>query len=223
MKTTSRFLFAALLGFANLGQAQTGFTNSLCLGLQSQSTNLLLTVYAPSNFNDQVEIYRCTNLLVQAWTVATNELRPSSTNPATWITASESVGFFVAGNMNVDTDSDTLPDARETYVYRTDATDADTDEDAFNDGDEVQRLTDPLDPNSANRIIYVGTSGDNGYDGYAAAVSNGHGPKRNIANGLQTALDGDDVLILSEGSYIETNWTVKGSVNLWLNGSVTLP
>ena len=59
--------------------------------------------------------------------------------------------FTIAGGSitkTTDFDGDGLKDYRELIIYDTNWEDADTDDDGFNDGDEVEAGTDPKDPNS---------------------------------------------------------------------------
>ncbi|MBC8206880.1 MAG: right-handed parallel beta-helix repeat-containing protein [Kiritimatiellales bacterium] len=158
-------VFAAGIGFFLLGAIA---VDELTLGSGRED----LSVYVPDGFTNRVEIYTTTNLISGVWSIVTQNLTPVSTNPATWessLTASKA--FFRAGNMDIDSDSDGLPDARELIVYKTnpddsdtdndgcldaveiglgaDPNDSDTDEDGLPDGWEVQNSLDPLDPTDA--------------------------------------------------------------------------
>ena len=55
---------------------------------------------------------------------------------------------YSGGTSQTDSDGDGLYDSDETNVYHTDPTNADTDGDGYDDGQEVYDGTDPLDPNS---------------------------------------------------------------------------
>lgn len=227
-KTGPVFILVSLLAWARAGNAQTTHSNNLWLGIQNQAATVLLTVHTPSNgtpFTNQVEIYRSTNLVSDRWEIAALGLSPRTNQPALWTNDhAGTVAFYAAGNTGVDTDGDTLPNARETYVYGTSPATNNTDGDSVNDGLEIQRMTDPLNSNDFNRIIYVANAppGNNSNDGYDSILSNGHGPKRNIRDGLQLALNGDSVQVVDNGNYIETNWTINGRVTLLINQPTTI-
>ena len=116
------------------------------LSVSGEFTNngLNVVISAPEGFTDRVEIYTCSNLASGNWRVATENLRPSDSNPAQWYTEAGNSGFFVAGNMDVDSDGDGLPDAREKFVHKTDPNNADSDGDGMPDAWEVNAGTDPL-------------------------------------------------------------------------------
>jgi len=116
-------------------------TNDLWMGIDG--TNV--TVFAPEGFTNRVEIFRTGSLTSNIWTIAVQELLPVSTNPATWTVSSPGTcGFFRCGNMDVDTDGDSLPDARESIVHKTLPNDPDTDGDQMPDGWELQYGFNPL-------------------------------------------------------------------------------
>ncbi|HOW73361.1 MAG TPA: right-handed parallel beta-helix repeat-containing protein [Phycisphaerae bacterium] len=90
-----------------------------------------------------------------------------------------------------DSDSDDLDNAGE-YSAGSNPRNEDSDEDAWRDGDETARGTDPIRPN-----IYVdGASGDDLLDGRAPIWSGGtHGPKRTIQAGITAAGPFESVVI----------------------------
>jgi hypothetical protein len=133
--------------------------NELWLGLESQSGDMNLNVFAPEGFTNRVEIYSCTDLVSSVWSIAVQNLYPSGTNPAVWSTGLEIGQFFRAGNMDVDSDSDGINDAREQFVYKTVPDRWDSDGDWIPDGWETT--------NSLNAL-----TGDGGADADGDGLSN---------------------------------------------------
>src|SRR5258708_33906975 len=83
-----------------------------------------------------------------------------------------------ASDAGLGPDGDGLTNLQE-YKLGTDPHNADSDSDGIRDGLEVARGTDPLNPQSINITVYAdATLGSSNYDGYAATIVNGHGPKR---------------------------------------------
>lgn len=114
-----------------------------------------ITVFAPDSFTNRVEIYATDNLVSNVWTIAAQNLLPTDTNPASWtVSSAGTCGFFRAGNMDIDTDGDTLPDAREKIVHKTSETLWDTDGDWMPDGWELT--------NSLNALTGDGTADADG-------------------------------------------------------------
>ena len=109
-----------------------------------ERNGLNVTVHASENFMDRVEIYTCSNLVSGDWRVVTGNLLPVAGNPAQWRTEATNGGFFVAGNMDMDSDVDGLPDAREKYVHKTNPYKADSDDDGMPDKWEAQHALNPL-------------------------------------------------------------------------------
>lgn len=113
----------------------------------------------PEDFTNRLEVYTCNDILAFNWQLAATNLSTAGTNEITWIDTSlylesdENAAYsFAAGNADLDTDGDGLPDAREYFVTHTDPNLADTDGDGMNDGDEVALGTDPTVANAAATI-----------------------------------------------------------------------
>ena len=116
------------------------YANELWLDIKGSD----LTIHAPAGFTNRVEIFSCTNLFSNDWKIEEQGLTPSETDPVVWTAGAASSAFFFVGNMDVDTDGDNLPDARERMVYKTLPDNADSDGDGMPDGWEVENLSDPL-------------------------------------------------------------------------------
>ncbi len=128
-------------------------TNDLWLGIDGTT----LSVFAPLGFTNRVEIYSTPNLVSDVWNIATQGLLPVNTNPAVWSATGVSTQFFRAGNMDIDSDSDGLPDAREIIVHKTDENDADTDGDLVSDYTEIYvNRTDPNDDDVSVPVAVIG-------------------------------------------------------------------
>ena len=135
---------------------------SFCADLQNGSAEFGLS-WSDSFFDNalsrDLHILFSTNLLERRWTLLGAFSAPSGTNACTLAVASGglaqieppqgvldgSAGFFRFA-ADVDSDSDGLPDALETYCTLTDPYDSDTDLDGIPDGYEVSSGSDPNDP-----------------------------------------------------------------------------
>lgn len=113
----------------------------------------------PAAFTNRLEIYICNDILAFNWQLAATNLSTAGTNEITWIDTAlylesdENTAYsFAAGNADLDSDGDGLPDAREYFVTHTDPNLADTDGDGMNDGDEVALGTDPTAANAAAMV-----------------------------------------------------------------------
>jgi hypothetical protein len=122
-------------------------TNDIWLALETQTNGINLNVFAPEGFTNQVEIYSCLDLISGLWNVAVQSLYPSGTNPAVWDATSTLTNRFLrAGNMDIDSDSDGINDAREIIVHQTDPENSDSDNDTISDYQEL--YVDHTDPNN---------------------------------------------------------------------------
>lgn len=113
-------------------------SDHIWLYLDSQDEQITLNVFAPEGFTNRVEVYACTDLVSNVWNIAAQDMCPAGTNPATLDVSGYPVHFYCAGNMDIDTDGDGLPDAREQIVYKTSPINPDSDGDGLSDGTEVQ-------------------------------------------------------------------------------------
>lgn len=113
----------------------------------------------PADFTNRLEVYTCNDILAFNWVLAATSLSTAGTNEITWIDTAlylesdqNAAYSFAAGNADLDTDGDGLPDAREYFVTHTDPSNPDTDGDGMNDGDEVALGTDPTVANGAAMV-----------------------------------------------------------------------
>src|ERR1035437_10319860 len=63
--------------------------------------------------------------------------------------------------------------------------------------------------------------GDNGFDGFSQVITNGHGPKHNIADAIAAASSGD-VVSVAAGFYQESQWLPGTKTLTFPNGQVTI-
>lgn len=120
------------------------YSDELLIRGNPVSNGVNVVVHAPDGFTDRVEIYACSNLAAGNWRVAVENLRPVGSSPAQWYADAGRSGFFMAGNMDVDSDGDDLPDAREKYVHKTNPLMWDSAGDWLSDGWKVAHGLNPL-------------------------------------------------------------------------------
>ncbi|NOU36519.1 MAG: hypothetical protein HOO88_07095 [Kiritimatiellaceae bacterium] len=142
-------LFGLCIAVAGLCLVTAARSDDLLVSGEAESNGLSIVVSAPGEFTNRVEIYTCSNLVSGDWRVAAVSLRPVDGNPARWYTGISNGGFFVAGNMDIDSDGDGIPDAREKYVYKTSPDKWDSAGDWISDGWKVAHSLNPLIPNRA--------------------------------------------------------------------------
>lgn len=146
--------FGLCLAVAGLFFTKATCGDDLLISGESASNGLNVIVSAPSGFTSRVEIYTCSNLVSGNWRVAVENLRPSSSNPVKCYTAAGKTGFFIAGNMDVDSDGDGLPDAREMFVHKTSSDKWDSDGDTLSDYQELYvNLTDPNNNDTSSPFV----------------------------------------------------------------------
>jgi hypothetical protein len=120
------------------------------VAVETQTNGMLVTVVYPDEFTNRVDVYACTNLLDAWWDLGVTTNVNLSTNWIEWLdTFLLEHRFYAAGNADVDTDADGLPDAREKFMYHTNPSNADSDNDGMADGWEVSYGFNPLDASDA--------------------------------------------------------------------------
>jgi hypothetical protein len=154
------------------------------------TNGIKLEIGYPNDFTNQLEIFKCANLLASTWIIASTNLSTAGTNAITWTdtNANSEIRFYNANNADVDSDLDGLTDAREHFIYHTSETNRDSDADGLVDGYSGVVSTNAY-PGGAHTsgAAYVegefswgtnpqlfDTDGDGMGDGWE--VSNGHNP-----------------------------------------------
>ncbi len=217
--------FSLCLAVAGLFFINAARGDDLRVSGESASNGLNVVVSAPGGFTNRVEIYTCSNLVSANWRLAAENLRPSDGTPVKWHTEVDDVGFFVAGNMDVDSDGDGMPDAREKYIHKTDPQMWDSDSDGVSDGEEMERGTDPNEKQSRNAVVYANSdNGNAGYNGYAATYEGGtRGPKKTILDAITASISGDTIELSGTAGFTDTQLSGNGrNITLRANGKVTL-
>jgi len=218
------FLLLAVFPFSIAKAEASGVLFS---AIQQEGGDIRLHVRYPEGFTNRLDLYVCTNLASGYWVMVSQDRVTAGTNALSWLDSEASqfpARFYVVGNAGVDTDSDGVPDARETRIYRTNPVLPDTDFDGIPDGAEVARGTDPLNGGSGAIRLYANSDiGDDAYDGQSGVVGAGHGPKRSI-RATYGASYGGDTLILQGGAVFVEPMLVWGgkSVALCPQGEVIL-
>ena len=131
---------------------------------------------------------------------------------------------------NFSTVSDGIPDWWRVKYFASGSTtngnscaSCDPDGDGVNNLQEFQRGTDPTNSGSLNVTVYAdSTLGNDSYDGYAATVGGGHGPKQDIQAAISTAINNDTVRIAG-GAYVGTSFNLQGhNINVQASGPVSI-
>jgi hypothetical protein len=136
---------------------RSGGNNDLWLSIRGPAaglTNVEVTIRLPDGFTNRVEIYSfdaTTNgafdgIDSSPWLLAMTNDSTAGTNQLVWFDMNaDSIQsrFYAAGNGDVDTDGDTLADAREMFLYHTQPGMADSDGDGATDGQEIDAGTNP--------------------------------------------------------------------------------
>ena len=119
---------------------------------------IVLTVAYPwqsgnptNSYTNRLEFFGCTNLIDFWWfTLGVTNVK-STTNWIEWtdIDTNQTLRFYAAGNADLDSDGDSLTDAREKFMYHSSPATNDSDNDTLTDYEEViNRNTDPCNPDT---------------------------------------------------------------------------
>ena len=181
---------------ATLSSSITGI--QMAIGSTSNGT-IEVEVNWPSGFTNRLEIYSTPNLVAEEWQYAITNISTVGSSSYIWEDTDTNLTqrMYAAGNMDVDSDGDGIPDAREKYIFNTDPDLADTDGDGVNDGIEVANGTDPLQADSDGDGLHDGIE-----DALAESVqTNGSGGLLIVVpgTGWYHAIDPDQELIYLGG------------------------
>ncbi|MEI6788065.1 MAG: hypothetical protein WCL49_06255 [bacterium] len=195
--------------------------------IQKEGRDIRLQVQYPGGFTNRLDLFACTNLTSGYWIMVLQEASTAGTNALSWLDSGAGqfqARFYCVGDAGVDADSDGLPDARETLIYRTNPGLSDTDFDGIPDGTEIVRGTDPLSSDSGVMKLYADSDiGNDAYDGWAGAVGAWHGPKRSIRATYIASYRGDTLQLQGGAIFVEPMLSLGGkSVVLCPQGEVTL-
>ena len=181
-------------------------TNIKFVAAETTNGCVMWTIAYPDDYTNDLEIFGCTNLLEQDWSLLATTNVNLSTNWIEWVDLDSSnyvQRFYDVWNADADTDSDGLSDGQEKRLYGTDRINPDTDGDGVSDGTEIALGMNPL-----------SASEDSDTDGIAdgwevlnfgdldaspdIVVTNGG--SQTIQQAINAASSGDIVLVLS-GTY----------------------
>lgn len=135
-----------------------GNSNDFYIGSMEQTNGMELGINVPSGTNFTVDVFtfdatsaKTFNGLVSVWSIAATNL-VAVTNIVVWTDTNYTASvnrFYGAGNGDLDTDGDGLPDGREIFTYKSDTGLLDTDGDGMQDGVEVAQGFNPAVSNGA--------------------------------------------------------------------------
>jgi hypothetical protein len=224
MLTRCAILVLVLLSFS-LAKAEA--SDILFSAIQKEGGDIRLQVQYPGDFTNRLDLFACTNLTSEYWIMVSQDTITAGTNALSWLDSGAGqfqARFYCVGDAGVDADSDGLPDARETLVYRTNPALPDTDLDGIPDGAEIARGTDPLSGGSGSIRLYANSDiGNDTYDGQSGVVGAGHGPKRSIRATYMVSYSGDTLQLQGGATFIEPMLSLGGkSVVLCPQGEVAL-
>ena len=152
------------------GSTRTGIWVSAEATVTGATEEVEVTVHLPTGFSDRIDVFKCEDQpyagFASAWTMIASNLSAGGQDTVGWTdtdVTNDTFKAYTAGNADADTDGDWLADARELFIYKTEADDPDTDGDGLWDGWELSYMLDPLDDGSTNAIN--GANGDPDGDG----------------------------------------------------------
>ena len=123
-----------------------------------------LSISWPLDFTNRVDIYTCTDLISQNWELAETNLTTEGFSSLQWTNNTGGFCIYAIGNADTDSDMDNLSDAREKLVHHTNPSNADTDMDGLDDGEELTEQTNPLDPDSDDDTMMDGWEVEYGFN-----------------------------------------------------------
>jgi hypothetical protein len=136
--------------------------------IERLTNSIRVTLAYPATYTNRLEIFTCSDL-VPSWYACggTTNINPG-TNWVEWTDTSGtwtnfSPRFYAAGNADLDTDGDTLTDAREFYMYHTSATTNDSDNDGLSDYQELMVLNTDPNNNDTNKPVVTITYPTNNF------------------------------------------------------------
>ncbi len=217
-------LVLVLLSFS-LAKAEA--SDILLSAIQKEGGDIRLQVQYPGGFTNRLDLFACTNLTSGYWIMVLQEASTAGTNALSWLDSGAGqfqARFYCVGDAGVDADSDGLPDARETLIYRTNPGLSDTDFDGIPDGPEIARGTDPLSSDCGVIKLYADSDiGNDAYDGLSGTVGAGHGPRRSIRATYIASYSGDTLHLQGGATFMEPMLSLGGkSVVLCPQGEVSL-
>ena len=128
-----------------------GLTNFF-MDIVQVTNGMKVTLAYPSDYTNRVDFFTCSDLKGFWWDLAVSATNVStSTNFIEWVdvnSSAQTVRFYAAGNADWDTDGDGLKDAREKFLYHTNASMNDSDGDGLTDYYEI--FTSHTDPNNGD-------------------------------------------------------------------------
>ena len=143
---------------------------SMMMSLPAVVTNLQMAIGSTSNgtveievgwpvdFTNRLEIYAATDLVAGDWQIALSNISTVGSSSYMWEDTDTNMTqrMYAAGNADIDTDGDGIPDAREKYIFKTNPNLADTDGDGIDDDVELANGTDPLKADSDGDGLHDG-------------------------------------------------------------------
>jgi hypothetical protein len=137
-----------------------GMTNLEMVAIERATNGMKLTLAYPDGFTNRLDIFTCADLVASWWDLALNATNVNiSTNCIQWVDVnafSQTVRFYNAGDADLDSDGDGIPDAREKFMYHTSTVTNDTDGDWLTDYYEIMTLhTDPNNNDTNKPTVWI--------------------------------------------------------------------